>query len=214
MDLYHVVSWPRQAAAEPHPCLVLLHGRGSNEQDLFGLVPELPKVPLVVSLRAPFSMDWGGYMWYEITDQRAVPDPATFAQSLGAIKGFLEGLPQRYPVDPTRIFVIGFSQGALMAGSVTVAHPELVAAAVMLSGYLPPSDALAPGEALAGKPFFVAHGTDDPVLPVVLARQARLFLEGLRATVDYHEYSMEHQVIEPELRDLRAWLARVAGLTA
>jgi len=204
--LEHLISWPREQAAEPHSCLLLLHGRGSNEQDLFGLVPELPKQPLVISVRAPFPFPWGGYFWYDLSDQNHVPEPQTFNSSLDQLRSLLKELPSRYPVDPARVFLLGFSQGALMSGCITLAEPGLISATAMLSGYLP---AEMPFEvdpaALAGKPLFLAHGTYDNVLPVVLGRQARLRLEDWQAAVEYHEYGMDHQVTMEELQDLNRW---------
>ncbi|HLG74061.1 MAG TPA: alpha/beta fold hydrolase [Chloroflexota bacterium] len=205
-DLFHLVSWPREQVSEPHACLVLLHGRGSNEQDLFGLVPELPKQPLVVSVRAPFSFPFGGYFWYDLGQQHHSPDPSTFEASLTELREFLQGLPGRYPIDPKRLFLLGFSQGALMSGCLTLSQPALVAATVMLSGYLPAEAPFTIDEAgVAGKPFFQAHGSYDGVLPVVMGRQARMRLENLKADVEYHEYAMDHQVVMDELADLRRW---------
>jgi phospholipase/carboxylesterase len=204
--LEHLTAWPRAAGPEPHPCLLLLHGRGSNEQDLFGLVPELPKQPLVVSVRAPFPFPWGGYFWYDLSGEQHVPDQATFDSSMGQLREFIAELPKRYPVDPAHLYLLGFSQGALMSGCLTLAQPSLMAATAMLSGYLPLLSALATDEAgFAGKAIFMAHGQQDSVLPVTMGRQARLHLEGLKANVEYHEYAMDHQVIEPELADLRRW---------
>jgi phospholipase/carboxylesterase len=191
---------------------VLLHGRGSNEQDLFGMVPELPKQPLVVSVRAPFPFpaEWGGgYFWYDLSGERHVPEPKTFESSLQQLEEFVRKLPSQYPVDPSRLYLLGFSQGALMSGCLTLAHPELMAGTVMLSGYLPLQSDLATDEAgVAGKPIFVAHGTHDSVLSIVLGRQARMHLETLKADVEYHEYPMDHQVVMEELAALRAWFEK------
>lgn len=202
MDLFHLVSWPREQAAAPHPCLVLLHGRGSDEQDLFSLVPELPRRPLVVSVRAPFPFPWGGFFWYDLTNNQPKPDVQTMSRSLDELREFIAALPSRYQVDPAQVYVLGFSQGSLMSGCLTLANPELIAGTVMLSGYLPAETGT--GD-VTGKPVFMAHGSNDGVLPVVLGRQARLFLEGRGASVDYHEYAMDHQIIPDELRAVRRW---------
>lgn len=205
-DLFHLVSWPRDTASEPHACIVLLHGRGSNEQDLFGLIPELPKQPLVVSVRAPFAFPFGGYFWYDLGAQNHSPDPETFASSLQQLSEFVQELPSHYPVDPARVYLLGFSQGALMSGCLTLSQPQLMAATVMLSGYLPVEAPFETDEAgIAGKPIFMAHGSYDSVLPVIMGRQARMRLENLKAEVDYHEYSMDHQVVMDELAELRSW---------
>ncbi len=207
--LEHLISWPRTAAEPPHPCIVLLHGRGSNEQDLFGLVPELPRRPAVVSLRAPLAFPWGGFAWYELSDQSAKPDQRTLDGSLAQLTSFVGELPAKYDVDPTRVYVLGFSQGALMANCLLLTQPSKVAAAAILSGYLPLQNSLDVNRAgLTGKRVFQAHGSDDDVLPITLGRQGRVHLEGLGVDVEWHEYQMAHQVIEDELRDLRAWFKR------
>jgi len=207
--LEHLTAWPRVERQEPHPCLLVLHGRGSNEQDLFGLAPELPKQALVVSVRAPFPFPWGGYFWYDMGGEQHVPDPATFDSSMAQLREFIAELRSRYPIDPAQLFLLGFSQGALMSGCLTLAEPGLMKATVMLSGYLPLQSPLAVNEAgVAGKPMFVAHGQYDNVLPVVMGRQARMHLETLKVDVEYHEYPMDHQVVEAELQDLRRWFER------
>ncbi len=202
--LHHLVSWPRTDAEAPHPALVLLHGRGSHEQDLFGLVPMLPKRPVVISVRAPFSMGFGAYYWYELR-AGGESDRASMDSSLEQLHELITALPEQYQVDPGQVYLLGFSQGALMSGHFTLAHPELVAGTVMLSGYL--RDPKQSGSA-AGKQVFMAHGTNDGVLSINLARQARLFLEELGVDLEYHEYPMDHQVIEPELDDLVKWFQK------
>ena len=206
--LHHLVSWPRKEADAPHPALVLLHGRGSHEQDLFGLVPMLPKRPVVISVRAPFAMGFGGYYWYELR-AGGESDRTSMDSSLEQLYELVTMVPEQYQVDPAQVYLLGFSQGALMSAHFTLGHPELVAGTVMLSGYLREPEQH--GSA-AGKPFFMAHGTTDGVLSINLARQARLLLESLGVALDYHEYQMDHQVIEPELDDLAKWFEK-RGLT-
>jgi phospholipase/carboxylesterase len=204
--LEHLIAWPRETAAEPHACVVLLHGRGSNEQDLFGLVSELPRQPLVVSVRAPHPFPFGGWYWYELDERDGRPDEATLKSSLETLRDFVKDLPSRYPIDPARVFLLGFSQGALMSGCLTLAEPSLIRGTVMLSGYLPAEIPLAidaPG--VKGKALFLAHGSYDNVLPVVMGRQARMRLEDLQVDVEYHEYAMDHQVVMDEIADLRRW---------
>ena len=93
------------------------------------------------------------------------------------------------PIDPARIYTLGFSQGAMMAGSLFMTHPELTAGTMMLSGYLPLGVQLPVDEAkLAGRPIFQAHGTVDPVLSIALGRAARDFLTRVKADLTYHEY--------------------------
>ena len=95
-----------------------------------------------------------------------------------------------------------------MADALTLTNPERVAGAVLLSGFQPALDGLAVDpDAVRGKPFFVAHGTLDPMLPVERGRAIHEALEGLGADLTYREYVMGHQIIAPELADLNVWLS-------
>ncbi|MGH2364547.1 MAG: alpha/beta hydrolase, partial [Chloroflexota bacterium] len=171
----------------------------------------LPPELFVVSARAPFSFMGSGYAWYQLRSM-GVPDEATFQQSLDLLAPFLSNLPERYPVDPGRLFLGGFSQGAMMCASTTLIHPALVLGTAVLSGYLPTVELPIDRAGCAGKPVFLAHGRQDSVLPLAMGHDARRRLEELGLAVEYHEYAMDHQVVPSELDDLAAWLrARLAS---
>jgi phospholipase/carboxylesterase len=194
-----------RAGAAPHPALLLLHGRGSHELDLLALAPELDPRFFVVSARAPHAWEIG-YRWYEL-EGPGREEPGTFNHSLGLLRSFLEDMSAAYPIDPARRFLLGFSQGAVMAGALALTSPERVAGAVLLSGFQPSLDNLAVDpDAVRGKPFFVAHGTLDPMLPVEKGRAIRETLERLGVDLTYREYDMGHQIIAPELADFDVWL--------
>ena len=194
-----------RADQPPHPALLLLHGRGSNELDLLAMAPELEPRFFLVSARAPYAWQ-GGFRWYE-QDGPDRADDAAFLNSLALLVKLLEDLPEAYPIDPARLFLLGFSQGAMMSNAVTLTVPERVAGAVLLSGYQPDLARLdVRREALRGKPVFVAPGTYDALLPVELGRIVRDTLSGLGVDLTYREYPMDHQVILPELHDFKTWL--------
>lgn len=207
--LVHLVRRPAQAAGAP-PLLILLHGIGSNEQDLFGLAPYLDPRLLVVSTRAPLSYGWGGYAWFEI---EWLPDgfKIDFAQAQASrdlVVRFIAEAVAAYGADPAQVYLLGFSQGAMMSSWVALSAPELVAGTMLLSGRVPGEicDQIAPPERLAGKPFLVQHGTLDPVLPIENGRASRDILQQLPVSLEYHEYPMGHEVSAPSLADAVAWL--------
>ena len=196
-----------QAAREgkgPHPCLVLLHGRGSHEQDLMGLAPHLDPRFYLVSVRAPYA--WmGGYRWVDQDDEARQKE--TFRASLDHLTALLDELPTRYPIDPARRFLLGFSQGAMMSTALVLASPEKIAGALLLSGLLPNTELLAVRtEAVKDKPAFVAHGTNDSLLPAARGRPVRDALISHGVSVTYHEYPMDHQIVFEELQDIQRWL--------
>ncbi len=203
--LTHRVLRPRTPVEGLAPALLMLHGRGADELDLLGLADSLDPRLLVVSARAPARLGFG-YHWYDLLDIGR-PEPRSFVRSLELLKRFAGELGELYGADPARLYLLGFSQGAMMSGSLTVLHPQLVAGTVMLSGYLPLAAGLDTDPAkLKGQPFYVAHGTQDPVIPVSFGREAREYLRSVGADLTYSEYPMGHQIALEELEDVSAWL--------
>jgi phospholipase/carboxylesterase len=208
--LIHATHPARQGSA-PFPGLLLLHGRGTDEKDLMGLADELDDRLLVVSARGPFRFPYGGYAWYELDpDGVGYPSPDSLNKSVGLLERFLDDMVSSYSVDPTRLYVGGFSMGGAIAAGLALLFPERIAGAVILSSYLPLHAGLEfKTEKAAGHPFFQAHGIHDPVIPVLHARETRDFLATTDIDLTYREYPIAHQISAPELADLRAWFADV-----
>lgn len=211
MTLVHLTRQPAVPSARP-PLLLLLHGIGSDEEDLFALRARLDGRFLVVSARAPFEYEPMGYAWYDI-DYRARPptmQPAQAEESREALARFVAELCDGGGADPARIFVMGFSQGAVMALGLAVTHPELVAGVVAHSGRLLPQflSRAAPPDALAALHALVLHGTEDDVVPVERGREARdLLAPLLDGRLEYREYPLAHGISERSLADAAAWLS-------
>ncbi|HEY4612500.1 MAG TPA: alpha/beta fold hydrolase, partial [Bacteroidota bacterium] len=197
----------------PHPTLVLLHGRGTNEDDLLGLVPYLDPRLLVVSARAPFQFPMGGWTWYDIYEV-GIPHPEQFRESYDRLAQFFADVKQHYPVDQGKVFFLGFSMGTVMSFALTLSKPEEIAGVVAHSGYVPENTHLTFAlDKLQDTSFFVAHGTRDPIIPVHFARRAKELLTAAKADVTYREYPIMHQVSEDSLTDLSGWLKqRLEGL--
>lgn len=211
LALRHLVREPADAGATPPPLLLLLHGVGSNEEDLFGLAPYLDGRFLVVSARAPVALDYGGYGWFRIdfTPRGMAADIEQAKRSLGMLPGFIDGLVDTYEADPRRVYLAGFSQGAMMSLALLLTRPEKVAGVVAMSGRLPRQvlEREPDREALAGKPVLVTHGLYDPMLPVESGREARDYLKALPVELTYREYPMAHEVSAESLRDVTGWLS-------
>jgi phospholipase/carboxylesterase len=194
----------RPAAGEPAGVLVLLHGRGADERDLFPLLDALdPERRLLgVTPRGPLSLPPGGAHWYAFRDV-GYPDPATFFETYAALTEWLDGLG----FEAERTVLGGFSQGAVMTYALGLGSGRpRPAALVALSGFMP----TVPGFELSLEPplppVAIGHGTYDPVISVEFSRQARELLEAAGGEVLYREYPLPHAVDPRFLAELAPWV--------
>ena len=200
------------AAGTANPwLLVLMHGVGSNEQDLFGLAQYVPPQYHVISLRAPYTLGPGSYAWFQFSIEpngtRRIHVQQE-AASRAAIAQVVPQLNQRLGVPPERTVLGGFSQGGIMALSLLRTQPELMhAALVMHSRLLPEVDGLAaPAAALQGKHLWVSHGLQDQVIPLSNAHAIRDQLGQTPVKLSYHEYPGAHEIRPAELQGVMGWL--------
>jgi phospholipase/carboxylesterase len=189
-----------------HPTLILLHGRGADENDLLELMPSLDPSLLVVSVRAPYRFPYGGYTWFDLDESRSV----NIDQLLNSCHTFLQCLDdiqQKHPVDSSRVFLFGFSMGAMMSLAVSLSQPDRFKCIVAHSGLLPQHERLPyRWDDLVDISFFIVHGKYDPIVPVELGRQAHQHLAQANANVLYREYPIEHTISEESLKDTTNWL--------
>jgi phospholipase/carboxylesterase len=210
-SLVHAVREPAEPSAKPAPVLLLLHGVGSNEQDLMGLAPMLDRRFFVVSARAPITLQHGSYAWYHVqftpTTQIINPEEAEASRLL--ILRFIDEVTDSYNVDPDRLFIMGFSQGCIMSVAAALTDPRRFAGVVGMSGRLLPGiiDKAAPGQELRGLPMLIVHGTADTVLNIEDGRGIRAALEKLPVSLTYREYAMGHHVSNQSLADIDSWLS-------
>ena len=198
---------------EKNPLIVLLHGYGSNEEDLFSFAPELPKEYYVISVRAPFDLQPYGHAWYAIhfdADENKFSDNDEAKESVQLIANFIDEMVKEYPIDTANINLIGFSQGAILSYATALTFPEKIAKVVALSGYL--NLDIVPEKkkkkAISHLKFFVSHGTVDQVIPVDWARKAKPALENLGLEVTYNEYPIGHGVPPQNFYDFKHWLTK------
>ena len=207
MKLRSVELPPRAPGLER--TLVLLHGFGADEHDLLPIAHELDPRLRAVSLQAPLALAQGGRAWFDLQQTPAgfAFDPEEVAEGARLALEAVEEIARSSP----RPLLCGFSQGAGMALSVTLAKPQLPSGVIALSAVPPRVDRPAPAEELRGFPVFAAHGLYDPLIPVEVGRAARDLLQQLGLSVTWREYPMGHMVIPAELNDARSWLSGVLG---
>ena len=200
------------AGPEHGPVIVLLHGRGSDERDLFPLGRMLHPDATTVSVRAPFpAAPWGygpGYAWYRFLGG-TTPDADSFVRGQDALVAMLESLPATLGRKDPPIVLGGFSQGGTSALAYLMRHPGSVGAVLVFSGFLAdhPSVAVTP-ERVGVTPIFWGHGTADPAVPFTAAEAGWQQLRAAGAVLEARTYrNMGHTISEAELRDAAAWLA-------
>ena len=201
-SLHHIVHNESKGA----PLLLLLHGYGSNEEDLIGLAPQLDARLVCISARAPYPLDFGGFAWFNIErgPEGASFDFAEALESLEQVLALVAALVEEYR--PPRVFVGGFSQGASMALAAALQQPDRFAGALVLSGIY--GEALLPEDPATVRGFkvFMAHGRQDPLIPIAQARASKALLDPLGLDLVYSEYDMPHAIDRSCLEDIDAWL--------
>jgi phospholipase/carboxylesterase len=210
LSLVHLTRQPLVNTHKP-PLLLLLHGVGSNEQDLFGLAPLLDKRFLILSLRAPNTLAPGSYAWFAVnfTPQEPIINYEQAQASLKTLIAFISEAVSAYEANPEQVYLMGFSQGAIMSASIALTHPDLVEGAALMSGRILPEirPLIATSEQLNGLPVLVVHGTEDTVLPINHGRASRDLLSSLPVALTYHEYPTGHEVSPWSLNDVNKWLS-------
>lgn len=200
-----------QGDARNEPLVIFLHGFGSNEEDLFGIKDALPSTWTYLSARAPTPVQPNGFRWFAKTPGDGDYDGVTadLHSSAQLIKDFVGQATAKYHTQPDRVFLVGFSQGAIMAYEVALRDPQLVRGIAALSGSVLPvlKAELKPDQRLNNLAIFIGHGTLDQALPYASATRANEVLVGLGLKPEFHGYpGMNHTVSEAEVQDLKAWL--------
>lgn len=205
--LDYVERAPRVKTEAPAPLLILLHGYGSNEMDLFSFAEELPDALHIVSVRAPHNLGFNAYAWYSINfdaDQNKFSDLDEARASLNKISTFIDEITEKLNVDKYNIFLLGFSQGAILSYGLSL-NTHKVQNVIALSGYLN-EDLLTGNEINTTADYFISHGTVDQVIPVEWARKAPVFLNDKSVKNSFQEYPVGHGVHPFNFRDFRNWI--------
>ena len=199
--------------------VIWLHGLGADGHDFEPIVPELcartwPAIRFVFPHAPvrPVTINGGARMraWYDIKslDRTALGEAPGIRESIATIAEIILAFGKQ-GITPERTFIIGFSQGGALALSAALRYPEKLAGVVALSCYLPLAESLVTEANLANAsiPVFMAHGVQDPVVPMALGQLSAQILRARGLSVDWHQYPMPHSVCAEEIADLRTWMA-------
>jgi len=210
LTLDYLKREPKSNTKKPS-LLILLHGYGSNEEDLFSFANELPDDFLIISARAPQTIGFGSYAWYTIHFNNTQGKFSDIPEAIAAreqIATFIDEVQEEYNISPEKTFLLGFSQGTILSYAVALNYPNKVQKIMALSGYINPE--LLPKEIeeydYSKLDFFISHGNVDQVIPVDWAKQAPNFLNNLKIKNCYQEYPVGHGVAPQNFFDLKKWL--------
>lgn len=192
----------------PFPVILMLHGWTGDENSMQVFVSRLPKAALLIMPRGLFAASAGGYSWY--------PETARLWPGLDAFRPAIDRLPDLlssavFPQgDFSHLHLLGFSQGAALSYAFVVFQPEQVASVAGLAGFMPEgAEAWAGSGRLAGLPAFIAHGTQDSIVPVGRARQAAAVLRQAGAAVTYCEDEVGHKLSANCFRSLQVFYSKI-----
>lgn len=212
LSLTHLIR-PSSITSGNAPTLIMLHGYGSDENDLFSFATELPKELLIISAKAPYALQPYGNAWYAINfdaDQGKWSDNEQAIESRDAIANFIDELVASYPVDKNNITLLGFSQGTILSYAVALSYPEKVKNVIALSGYIN-TDILKPGyekNDFSNLSVYASHGSQDQVIPVSWARKSPEKLQELGIEHSYSEFPVGHGVAPQNFQELKNWLIK------
>ena len=207
-NLHYLVREPKVQLNNP-PLLILLHGYGSNEHDLFSFASELPEELFIISAQAPYSMGFGGYAWYAINFDDVngkFSDIPQAKESIKKIHDFIDEIQSKYNTHPEKTFLLGFSQGAILSYALSFNFPNKVPYIIALSGYI--NKDLLPTDIPSSitTEYYCSHGMVDQVLPVDWARQSDVFLKNHGISNTYEEFPVGHGVNPQNFYNFKAWI--------
>jgi len=210
-----------ETGRSPTAAVIWLHGLGADGHDFEPIVPELD-LPDAFAIRFVFphapmqavTINGGAVMraWYDVyaLEGQRREDAAGVRASQSKVEELIARENAR-GIPAARLVLAGFSQGGAIALQTGLRHAERLAGIMALSTYLPVASTLAAEASAANRavPIFMAHGLDDPLIPIERAAMSRRQLEAAGYAIEWHEYPMAHTVCMEEIADVSAWLQRI-----
>ncbi|WP_298902005.1 alpha/beta fold hydrolase [uncultured Psychroserpens sp.] len=209
LSLHHITR--PSSLKDNAPLLIMCHGYGSDENDLFSFAQELSEELFIISVRAPYTMQPFGNAWYAINfdaHQNKWNDVEQAIQSRDKISNFIDEACAQYPVNKDNVTLLGFSQGTILSYAVALTYPEKVKNIIALSGYVS-DDMIAPHideRNIGHLDFYCSHGSVDQVIPVDWARRAPKFLDKHHIKHTYSEFPVGHGVAPQNFYAFKNWL--------
>lgn len=204
---------PAKSGLSNPPAIIMLHGFGSDENDLFSFASELPDRYAIISFRAPIRLEPYGNAWYNIYydhPQGKFSDDEQAIASRDLVARAIDEVVNNYQVDANNITLLGFSQGTILSFAVALSYPEKVKNVIGLSGYIN-EDILLPdykNNDFSKLNIYTSHGTVDQVIPIDWARKSKSFFKNLGINCTYSEFPVGHGVAPDNFMEFKNWLEK------
>ena len=195
----------------PYPAIILIHGYGSNVDDLFSFANYLPEQYTIISIHAPLELPFGGGAWYSInfdSNLKKWSDNDEAKNSLGKIIDQLDYFTSTYELNPNNISLIGFSQGAILSWSLLLDHPSLFRRAICMSGYINQEILQKSIGEYRNVLAYSSHGLNDFTVPYDWAKSSILTLKENNPKVIFNTYPDGHNVSPENFESILNWIKR------
>ncbi|MGO4375003.1 alpha/beta hydrolase [Paenibacillus sp. MCAF20] len=208
---YDIHFPPHFEANKKYATIFTLHGKGSNERNMFGLVAPLSESFIIIGIRGDLLLG-AGYQYYEL---KSLGNPLreTFDRAVRQLESFIDYATEKYAVDPDRRYLLGFSQGAILSMTLALTMGDQLKGIVALNGYVPEFVKTEyPLKSVENVSVFVSHGEFDSVFPIPIGHETSAYFESLTPKLTFKTYPSDHGVIEENQRDFTEWLIKDANL--
>ncbi len=212
-DLEYLVHEPAKKT-DKAPVIIMLHGYGSNEADLFELSKSIGEKFYVFSLRAPFKGKDVGYAWYDLNflpNKQLSYNYEQLGEGKAKILSFISNACKTFKADSTKVILMGFSQGAIAAYDIALTNPKKIKGVIALSGRMleESKQGMSDQKEAQKTKLFIGHGYSDNIIDIKEAEKANEFLssKGFKE-VTFKKYEMPHSISGTELNDIKTWLKK------
>lgn len=203
--LIYDITFPSNMQPErKYPVIFALHGRGSNEKEIMSLLDGVKDSFIIVGVRGPLSLG-SGFEYFTIKSF-GNPNIDSFDGAVNMLTDFIDGFSEKYPIDTSRQFLFGFSQGAILSMTLAIKSGNKIKGISALSGYIPKyAIETYPVKPLQDLSIFLAHGESDPIFPLETGKSNYDFFKEKTENITFRTYPTGHQVSPQEKDDFTKW---------
>jgi len=203
--LYNISLPSDLGEGKKYPVIYAMHGMGSDEKDIMSLIEEIKENFIIIGIRGPLVMN-SGFAYFTIKSF-GNPNIDSFDEAIEKIEDFIDNSPNKYPIDPSRQFLLGFSQGAILSMSLALKMGNKIKGIIALSGYIPKhvkeNYEIQPVNEIS---IFIGHGEFDQVFPFNIGNENYEFFKTRNKLLSFNSYPIDHQISLKEKNDFIVWL--------